>query len=212
MYPAILHTYIDKFRRRAVNDMEQYPIKSVTFGGFDKQDVAHYIEQAANENRQLQNEKKDLQNQLHTALEELETLRTELAGAVALQEQLETQVSELEHFKAEVESLRNEAEQLRGDAETYRQIKTHLGDIECEAQKRADHLEHETLQLLQQTTDQFRAQYQTLMNTFETAANHVTGELRKMEVNLSQLPRAMDQSGAELNELAAILERKKKGE
>lgn len=212
MHPAILLTCIDKFRRRAVNDMEQYPIKSVTFGGFDKQDVVRYIEQAANENRQLQSEKLDLQNHLNTAREELENLRTELAGARALQDQLQAQVLALEPFKAEVESLRSEVKQLRGDAETYRQIKTHLGDIECEAQKRADHLENETLQQLQQTTDLFRARYQTLMNTFETAANHVTGELRKMEVNLSQLPRAMDQSGAELNELAAVLERKKKGE
>ena len=45
------------------------------------------------------------------------------------------------------------------------------------------------------------------MNTFETTASYVTGELRKVEVNLTQLPRAMDQSGADLNELAAVLEK-----
>ena len=43
------------------------------------------------------------------------------------------------------------------------------------------------------------------MNTFEVAATHVNGELRKVEVNLSQLPRAMDRTGAELEELAARL-------
>lgn len=192
--------------------MEQFPIKSVTFGGFDKQDVARYIEQAAHENQQLQSEKADLQKQLNTVREELEHMRNELSQANALQEQMQAQIAELEPFKAEVESLRIEAEQLRGDAETYRQLRTHLGDLECEAQKRADNLENETVQQLQQTADLFRAQYQALMNTFETTANHVTGELRKMEVNLSQLPRAMDKSGAELNELAAILERRKKGE
>ena len=36
----------------------------------------------------------------------------------------------------------------------------------------------------------------------------VTVELRKVEVNLSQLPRAMDQAGTELNELAALLEQR----
>ena len=50
------------------------------------------------------------------------------------------------------------------------------------------------------------------MSTFETTASHVNSELRKVEVNLTQLPRAMDQSGTELNELAARLERSVKGE
>ena len=46
------------------------------------------------------------------------------------------------------------------------------------------------------------------MSDFEAAAGHVNGELRKIEVTLSQLPRALDQTGAELNELAARLEKK----
>ena len=80
------------------------------------------------------------------------------------------------------------------------------GAIECEARKRADDLERATVLQLQQTLDLFRQQYQTLMSTFETTAGYVTGELRKVEVNLSQLPRAMDRPGTELNELAARLE------
>ena len=49
-------------------------------------------------------------------------------------------------------------------------------------------------------------EYQALMDTFSAAAGHVTGELRKVEVNLTQLPRAMDPSGAALKALAARLE------
>ena len=45
------------------------------------------------------------------------------------------------------------------------------------------------------------------MSTFTATASHVTGELRKVEVNLTQLPRAMDQAGAELKELEKLLER-----
>ena len=52
----------------------------------------------------------------------------------------------------------------------------------------------------------------TLMSSFESTASHVTAELRKVEVNLSQLPRAMDQAGTELNELAALLDRSTKKE
>ena len=45
-------------------------------------------------------------------------------------------------------------------------------------------------------------------SAFESTAGHVNSELRKIEVMLSQLPRALDQTGAELNELAARLEKK----
>ena len=48
------------------------------------------------------------------------------------------------------------------------------------------------------------------MSTFKTTAAHVNSELRKIEVNLTQLPRAMDQSGAELKELEALLEHREK--
>ena len=45
--------------------MENYAFKSVAFGGFDKQDVIHYIEQTAKEaaaaQERLQKAKQDLQ-------------------------------------------------------------------------------------------------------------------------------------------------------
>ena len=68
-------------------------------------------------------------------------------------------------------------------------------------------MEATTAAQLRKTVDLFRGQYQTLMSTFEATAAHVNSELRKVEVNLTQLPRAMDQAGTELNELAAMLEK-----
>ena len=59
---------------------------------------------------------------------------------------------------------------------------------------------------MKKTVDSFRIQYDALMRTFESAAVHVTEELRKIEVSLSQLPRVMDRSGAELEQLTAGLE------
>lgn len=82
-----------------------------------------------------------------------------------------------------------------------------MGDIECDAHKRAAELEASTTARLRRTVELFRAQYVTLMSSFESTASHVTAELRKVEVNLSQLPRAMDQAGTELNELATLLDR-----
>ena len=81
-----------------------------------------------------------------------------------------------------------------------------IGAIECDARKRASDLELATIQQLQASVDLFREQYQILMSSFETTAAHVNNELRKVEVNLSQLPRTMDQPGSELNELMSRLE------
>lgn len=206
--------------------MEKYPIKSVTFGGFDKQDVISYIERAAKEaaviqqdlqeqvdtlRRQLE-ETEDAREQLRAELEEAQRVREvaegRLAEEAALRTALEPFKQEAEQLRVELDALRTEKEQLLPDARAYAQFRERIGAIECEARKRADDLEEATRMQLRQTMDQFRRQYQVLMRTFETTAAHVNGELRKVEVNLTQLPRAMDQSGVELNELAALLEKK----
>ena len=186
--------------------MDTYSIKSVAFGGFDKQDVIRYIEQAAEQaaaaQEALQSENDSLQTQVSDLQQEVSSLKAKLEESTASLNQLQEEVSR----------LKQEADALRPDAEAYAQFRERIGAIECEARKRAADLEAATVAQLQQTVDLFRSQYQILMSTFETTASHVNSELRKVEVNLTQLPRAMDQSGAELNELAARLERSVKGE
>ena len=182
--------------------MENYAFKSVAFGGFDKQDVIHYIEQTAKEaaavQERLQKENEDLQT-------EADSLRTQVRE---LQTRLETETTLREQAQSELEQERT----ARQEAEAYAQFRDRVGDIECDAHKRAAELEASTTARLRRTVELFRAQYVTLMSSFESTASHVTAELRKVEVNLSQLPRAMDQAGTELNELAALLDRSTKKE
>lgn len=207
--------------------MDNYQIKSVAFGGFDKQDVISYIEKAATEaaalQQELRNEVEELRKQLSDTEAERDVLRAELEQAQSGRSVAEDRLAEesairtaLEPLQEEVAQLRQEAEALRAerasllqDAQAYAQFREQLGAIECEARKRAADLEDATNARLRQTVDIFRRQYQILMSTFETTAAHVNSELRKVEVNLTQLPRAMDQSGLELNELAAQLEKKR---
>jgi len=201
--------------------MENNSFKTVAFGGFDKQDVIQYIERTARENAELQN---TLQKKAEAFERELYAAKGEAAAAESKRKEAESRCAllqielekeraarkELEVLKdlaAEAEGLRAENETLRADAEAYIQFRNRIGSIECEARKRAADLEADTVAQLRQTLDLFRKKYQELMNTFETTASYVTGELRKVEVNLTQLPRAMDQSGADLNELAAVLEK-----
>ena len=199
--------------------MENYPIKSVTFGGFDKQDVIRYIEQAAQQaaaaQQTLQDENENLRKQAEALSAELSTLRAQVSSLSAERDRLQEALGRESASRQQLESLKpleSEVARLRPDAEAYAQFRERIGAIECEARKRAADLELATVNQLQKTVDLFREQYQTLMITFESTASHVNGELRKVEVNLTQLPRAMDQAGTELNELAARLEHSKESQ
>lgn len=179
--------------------MGNYSFKSVAFGGFDKQDVVRYLEQAAEkaaaERQELEAENERLRKQAEE--------RAERIG------ELEKQVADLTRERDEFrEKLEAEIAALRPDAEAYAQFRGRLGAIECEARKRADDLETESDVLTRRALEEFRSRYQKMMSAFESAAGHVNRELRKIEVTLTQLPRAMDQTGTELNELAARLEKK----
>lgn len=202
--------------------MESYSFKSVAFGGFDKQDVVRYLEQssekAAAAQRELAAENEMLHRQAADQMEELDRLRVQVEELTEqrdrLREKLETEAAvraDLEPLRAleqEAARLTAERDALKPDAEAYARFRERLGAIECEARKRADDLEEEAAAQTRRTVGEFQDRYQRLVSAFESTAGHVNSELRKIEVMLSQLPRALDQTGTELNELAARLEKK----
>lgn len=202
--------------------MENYSFKSVAFGGFDKQDVVRYLEQssekAAAAQRELEAENETLRRQAEDSAEELERLRDRVEALTEerdrLRERLETESAaraDLEPLRAleqDAARLAAERDALKPDAEAYARFRERLGAIECEARKRADDLEEEAAAQTRRTLEEFRSRYKKLTVDFEAVAAHVNGELRKIEVALSQLPRALDQTGTELNELSARLEKK----
>lgn len=203
--------------------MENNTFKSVAFGGFDKQDVIRYIEQTAKEAAAIQEKLQQENDELHTEVtalkEQLEALKKQLETAEAERTRIQGELDReqaarqaLEPSKPEAERLAQEVERLRPDAEAYAQFREKIGAIECEARKRAADLEAKTAVQLEKVVEEFNTQYQELMRIFDTTATHVTGELRKVEVTLSQLPRAMDQPGTELQELWDLLKQSKEQE
>ena len=196
--------------------MESYTFKTVTFGGFDKQDVAHYIEQLTQEHSAalsaLQEENaalKEKSSHLEAANCALRTQADMQAASLsqlsAQAEKLLEEVAALRDYPEKYEALRTEADGLRKDAEAYVEFRNRIGNIECEAQQRAAKLEADTQARLRRMAESFRAQYEALTGTFDAASAHVTSELRKVEVNLSQLPRALDPVDRELEKLDGIL-------
>lgn len=81
--------------------MEQYAIKSVAFGGFDKKDVARYIEQLSQESGNLREERNTLQERLEQAEQEMAALREQLQELTAEKERLETETQRLAPMEAE---------------------------------------------------------------------------------------------------------------
>ena len=199
--------------------MESYTFKTVTFGGFDKQDVARYVEQLTQEHSAalaaLQEENAALKEKNSHLEAENRSLRTQADAQAASLSQLSAQaeklleeVAALRDYPEKYEALRTEADGLRKDAEAYVEFRNRIGNIECEAQQRAAKLEADTQAQLRRMADSFRAQYEALTGTFDAAAAHVTAELRKVEVNLTQLPRSLDGVGRELEQLDTILPEK----
>jgi len=202
-----------------VSPMGNYSIKTVAFGGFNKQDVVRYIEQAATEaasaQKALEDENSALRAHSDALTGELDELRAQMEALLAEKDALSAALTQEQQLREELEPLRATAEvaaqlqreidSLRPDADAYAQFRERIGAIECEARKRADDLELATAAQLRQTVDRFRQQYQILMSNFESTAGYVSAELRKMEVSLSHLPRALDQAGSDLNALAAQL-------
>ena len=187
--------------------MEQSAIRSVAFGGFDKEDVARYIEQLSQETEKLREERDALQEKADCLEKEADELKTQVQDLSKAKEELSAEVARLAPLEKENAQLNEEVEALRPDAEAHVMLRGQVGAIECEARQRAAELEEHTAGQMHKALDLFRQQYQILMSTFETASSHMTGELRKMEVALAQLPRTMDQTGVELDRLASALEK-----
>ena len=167
---------------------------------FESTPLHHLLRrQAAEQAEQLE----QLRTQAEELREERDRLQADLEAEAAARNRLEP----LRDLEQEVARLTAEADSLRPDAEAYARFKERLGTIECEARKRADDLEKEAAAQTRRMVEDFQNRYQKLMSAFDATSSHVNGELRKIEVTLSQLPRALDQTGAELNELAARLEK-----
>ena len=177
------------------------------FGGFDKEDVARYIEQLSQETEKLREERDALQEKADCLEKEAEELRTQVQELTKAREELSAEMARLAPLEKENAQLKEQVEALRPDAEAHVMLRGQVGAIECEARQRAAELEEHTAGQMHKALDLFRKQHQILMSTFETASSHMTAELRKMEVTLAQLPRTMDQTGVELDRLASALEK-----
>ena len=203
--------------------MENYAFKSVAFGGFDKQDVIHYIEQTAKGGRRrpgeaAEGERGPADRGGQPAGPRSGSCRRGWRRRPPSGSRPSPSWSRsaqpgrgLEAFKPEAERLAAELERLRPEAEAYAQFRTGWGTSSATPT-------NGPLSWRRPPPPGCAARgavpgpvcdADVLLRVHRL---HVTAELRKVEVNLSQLPRAMDQAGTELNELPPCWTRSTKKE
>lgn len=192
--------------------MDQYSFKSVTFGGFDKQDVVNYLEQASEKaaaaQSALEHENEDLRRQLEELTaknQELQDRADHLERQLKAESEARENLESMRFVQTEVLQWKAKAESLRPDAEAYARFRERLGSIECEARDRADRLEEAAAAQTRRMAEQFQGQYQRLMSTFQVAAGRVTDELQALQAALDRLPRSLEPTEAEMNALLTTL-------
>ena len=195
-------------------------------GGFNRQDVTEYITRTAKEHHerieQMERENEELRTQLSGKAELEETLETMRRSYEDIAQELAQTKAACEEY---VRQLRENAvkiaklDQFQRESEEYSGVKGHLAEIELEAHRRADEMlsdakaqadivtqeaeqkANETRRAAAQELQELYEQYQRLTGAFQTAAAHVTEELRRMDVAVGQLPLAFDKARSRLEKL-----------
>ncbi len=200
--------------------------RNAAFGGFNRQDVMDYIANAARESGEkiasLERERDALQGKAARKEQLEEELRLATETSASLEASLAAVSAERDALKTQTQQLKNQAEalkELEAQAQEYGSLKQHIAEIELDAHKRADQIlqeaqaqadaivreaEERALAVRQTTEAELSAlseRYQELLHAFETASSHVTGELRRMDVAVGQLPLAFNRMSGILREL-----------
>lgn len=128
----------------------QKPIRASLFGGFNKKDVAGYIEELSKKSGEYKAESEQLRercSELETYQQELDSLQSDFDTVTA---QLEEANAELEQLRAEKARLEDENASLsaalaaaKEDAEVYNAAKERLAALEVEASRRSLELERD---------------------------------------------------------------------
>lgn len=205
--------------------------RNAMFGGFNREDVTAYITRIAAEYKEtdtaLQQEREcrsKADAEAERLREEAERLRSELEELRCQLRQEGEERARLSRAAVERDELRHQAESLGQTAEEYRELKEHIAQIELDAHRRADDIvaeaERQAAVILTEAKQQAeavragaRAQveevarvYAALLADFSVARDHVSGELRKMDTALTQLPIAFDRMGSEITTLRGMVE------
>lgn len=129
---------------------DQKPIRGTLFGGFNKKDVAVYIEELSRKSGEYKAESEQLRercDELETLKQTTDELQDDFDNA---QRELDDANAEIEQLKAdnarlqeENDALTAELETLKADMEAYKAAREQLVTLELDANRRALELERD---------------------------------------------------------------------
>ena len=164
------------------------------------------IQELTGENEKLSRRVRELEAKAEHLRQEKERLTQLELDAKRRSEETEAKAGE--EARGVMEAARSQAAEITSRAQTQAddiiaKAKTQAEAIEAEAKAQAEVLLRETEEQVEGTVNQFGA----LFSSFETITGHLTNELRKMDVTVSQLPISFNHLR---DSLQALLERAKK--
>ena len=198
-----------------------HPFRSAAFGGFNRQDVLNYLENAAREaaQRQADLEKKldeaqelasrqdarlaEQAGQLSRLEEENQELRVQLEQAnralSSSQSQCSRHSGDLEAARRELEELKRRMTELEPDAAAYAAVKDRTAGMELEAHRRAQSIQDEAerqARELRRRTEQWLSQlgqaYGALQCEVESTVSHAADRLDRAGRLLSQVTELLE--------------------
>ena len=181
------------------------PLRGSFFGGFNKKDVAAYIEEMAKTNAANSEEIEALRArclEMEEQLSSLEALREERDSAVARVEELTRQVEELQQSTADLtaEKLRLEEEltEAKESSVAYEQAKERLASLEIDSAKRAGEIEKEA----RQKAEAIEKDSQAAITEVNSSLENVRREMLRMKDRLRSQIIALETSVEDFSTLA----------
>lgn len=203
--------------------------RNAVFNGFNREDVMSYITKISAEHKETSEALEKERDRLFDADAANERLQEERNRLAEELEQVRQQLSEEQEARQALEKAAAERDQLQGrvrdlecQAEEYRRMKEQVAQIELDAHKRAEDIlaqaEREAADLLQRTEQEaaeIRAQlrekietvageYTSLLSDFDVLRTHISGELRKMDTAVGQLPIAFHRLSSDMENLKGL--------
>ena len=200
--------------------------KNALFGGFNRDDVIRYIERTALESNQridaLEKENDGLcreNSSLRKEVDSVTAARDRLSGSctdlirqnqsakASLTEakaQLSAAYAQIAALESEKDELQSTVAQLRQLADEYATVKAHISEIELSARQRADDLKEHTRCQLKDMIGVCRQQCDLITATLNETCANVSGELRRLDTSVTQLPAAFNTMRTDLTELEKL--------
>jgi len=219
------------FRTAAVGGFNRQDVTDyITKTAEETAETIRLLEQERDEYAAAAAEKDQLAVEAESLKELVSDLEATLAQERSERERLCAENEEKKVLEEKVASLEAQIASLEAQAAEYRELKDHIAQVELEARKRAEDIlaqvdsqakellaaaksdaeellgkanseAEEARCVLRSQVQSAAADFALLQKDFDVMKNHLTSELRKMDVALSQLPLAFNKVSGELKQL-----------